>query len=104
MRGPMRGRRSPGHLRRGHRLERMAPGAAIAGIDPYGDAEAREQRPIRIDLVELKAYRQTLDDLHPIAGGVLGRQDREIRSGARTHADDMRLEGAFRISIDLDCC
>ena len=87
-----------------HGLERMAPGAAIAGVDPHGDTDAREQRPARIDLVKLKAYRQTLDDLDPIAGRVLRRQDREIRSGARTHADDMRLEGAIRISVDVDGC
>ena len=81
----------------------MAPGAAIAGVDPHRDTDAREQRPVRIDLVKLEAYRQTLDDLDPVAGGVLRRQDREIRSGARTHADDMRLEGAIRKSVDVDC-
>ena len=86
-----------------HGLKRMAPGAAVAGVDLHGDTDAREQRPARIDLVKLEAYRQTLDDLDPIAGRVLGRQDREIRSGARTHADDMGLEGAIRISVDVDC-
>src|ERR1700733_8187802 len=80
----------------------MAPGAAIAGVDPRGDTDAREQRPVRIDLIKLEAYRQTLDDLDPIAGRVLRRQDREIRSGARTHADDMGLEGAIRISVDVE--
>ena len=53
-------------------------------------------------LIELEAYRQTLDDLDPIAGRILGRQDREIRSGAWTHADDVRLERAIRISVDVD--
>jgi hypothetical protein len=53
-------------------MERMAPGAAAASIDPHGDTDAREQRPVRIDLVKLEAYRQTLDDLDPIAGRVLG--------------------------------
>ena len=74
----------------------------MASVDPRGDTDARKQRPVRIDLIELEAYRQTLDDLDPIAGRILGRQDREIRSGARAHADDVRLERVIRISVDVD--
>src|ERR1700722_19842698 len=97
----MRGRHSFA-LRRGRRLERMEPRAAIAGVDPCRDTDAREQRLVRIDLIEFEAHRQTLDNLDPIAGRILGRQHREIRSSARTHADDVRLELAIRISIDVD--
>jgi hypothetical protein len=43
----------------------MAPGAAIAGVNPRGDTDAREQRPVRIDLIKLEAYWQTLNDLDP---------------------------------------
>jgi hypothetical protein len=68
----MRGRRSLGRLRRDHGLERMAPSVAIAGVDPRGDTDARKQRPVQIDLIELEAYRQALDDLDPIAGRILG--------------------------------
>jgi hypothetical protein len=64
----------------------------IAGIDSRRDTDAREQRPVQIDLIELKTYRQALDNLDPIAGRILGRQDREIRSGARTHADTCALK------------
>ena len=85
-------------------LERMKPGAAMASVDPRGDTDAGEQRLVRIDLIKLEAHRQTLDNLDPIAGRILGRQDREIRSGARTHADDVRLELAIRISVDVDRC
>src|ERR1700723_1737757 len=99
----MRVWRSPGRLHREHGPERVAP-HAIAGVDPRGDTEAREQRPARIGLVKLEPYRQTLDDLDPIAGRVLRRQDCEIRSCTRAHADDMPFEGAVRINVDVDCC
>src|SRR4030095_3767008 len=72
-------------LRRKHGLKQMEPGPAIACVDPRRHTYAREQRSTRIDLIKLEAYRQALDDLDPIAGRILGRQDRKIRSGARTH-------------------
>src|ERR1700731_3802968 len=82
----------------------MAPSASIPGVDPRSDADAGEQRPVRIELIKFEADRQTLDDLHPIASRILGRQHREIRPGARTHADHMRFEGAIWISVDIDYC
>jgi hypothetical protein len=57
-----------GPPRREQGLERMAPGAAIAGVDPDAGADARVQRLARIDVVKLEAYRQTLNDPDPIAG------------------------------------
>src|SRR5580698_6297323 len=98
----MRTPRSFVRLGRGHGLQRMAQRTAIAGVDPHCDADARVKRPARIDLVKLESYRQSLDDLDPIAGGVLGRQNREIRSRSGTHADDMRLEATIRIDVHID--
>ena len=79
----------------------MAP-EAIAGVDPCGHTDAREQWPIWINRIELKAHRQTLDDLDPIAGRILGRQHCEIGASAGAHADDVRPERAVRIGIDVD--
>src|SRR6516164_10573319 len=95
------GRRYSFDLRRERALKWETPGA-IAGVDPRSHTDPREQRPVRIDLIKFEAHRQALDDLDPIARRILGRQNREIRSGARTHADDMRLERATRISIHVD--
>src|SRR5580658_7141463 len=89
-------------LRRGHKMEQIAPATAVAGIDLHNHADARKQRPIRIDIIKLKTHRQTLDDLDPIPGRILGRQNREIRSSARTHANDVRPKRAIRIGIDAD--
>src|SRR3954465_14221004 len=89
-------------LRRERGLEQIEPGAAIAGINPRRHADAREQWPVWIEIVEFQAHRQSLDDLDPVSRRVLGRQEREVRAGPRTHADDARLELAIGIGIDVD--
>src|SRR5580658_3470231 len=98
----MRGWRSFARLRDQRYLKRMTPASAIAGVHPYGGTDAREQRMVRINLIEFEADRQTLDHLDPIAGRVLRRQHRKNRSSARTHADNMGLDCAMRINIDHD--
>jgi len=48
---------------------------------------------------ELKPHRQALHDFHPVAGGILGRQHRKLRAGARTQADYPGVETPVRIRI-----
>ncbi len=51
-------------------------------LHAHGRGRADTQRIVCIDLIELDAHRHALRDLHPVAGGVLGRQQRKSRAGA----------------------
>jgi len=75
----------------------------MPGVDFDRDAQPGVQRGIRVEVFKMEAYRQTLNDLYPIAGGVLGRQQRkgQPRAGAQTF--DLRRESNVGIGIDLDC-
>ena len=57
-----------------------------------------------LTLVEDKLYRDPLNDFHVIAGGILRRQQTELRAGSRSDAVDMRIENPASESIDGDCC
>src|SRR5579862_2379313 len=91
--------------RRAHGLAGIAASAEaeeatlILRIDRHRHAQPGAQR--RRLLVELESDRQSLNDLHPVAGRILGGQDRELRSGAGADADDARTQGAPRIGVDL---
>src|SRR5262245_51841509 len=61
----------------GERLQDVAgvgPRGLLLEVDVRGDRQADEQRvPVRVVVCQLDAYRQALDDLDEVAGGVLGR-------------------------------
>src|SRR5271156_3948399 len=55
--------------------------------------------------VELDAHRQALNDLDPIAGGILSRQERESSAAARRQADEFSVIldlSAIHVSAQLD--
>src|SRR6185437_2284813 len=73
--------------------------AAMPSVRLLGDVDVdvhREADPqgVRGKLlgIELDAHRQALDDLDPVAGGVLGRDGGERRAGAAGEAHDRAVE------------
>ena len=60
--------------------ERRQP--AVVGVDFDIHAHAGAQQVRVLALVEGDAHRHALHHLHPVAAGVLRRQDRELRAGA----------------------
>ncbi len=71
------------------------------GIHLHGGAEAGEQRVIRVAVFDLEPHGQALHDLHPVARRVLARQHGELRAGAGAETDDVGLEGAIAVRVDL---
>src|SRR6202048_3175777 len=66
-------------------------------LDRHAHANIHIGRAVEDDL-----DRDALDDLHEIAGGILGRKQAEDGSPAILNAVDMGCEGAPRIGIDRD--
>src|SRR5271165_3563089 len=62
------------------RLEQLGQGPAVAGVDLGFDTHAGAQFGIALLVVDGDANRDALYHLHPIARGVLRRQDREFRA------------------------
>src|ERR1700727_1720775 len=61
------------------------------------------QRNVGIEpLVDDDLHRHALNDLDEVAGGVFGRESRELRTGAELDAVDMALQPQLRIGIDPD--
>ena len=56
--------------------------AVMLGVDFDHDAHAGGQRQVGLARVDGEPHRQALHDLHPVARGVLRRQQREARAGA----------------------
>jgi len=82
-----------------------APGTTAtgcAGVDVDHHAHARAQQMRDIAFVEGDAHRHALHHLDPIAGGVLRRQDRELRAGAGADRNDRALEGVVGEAVDRD--
>src|SRR5471030_418091 len=65
--------------------------ASMTGVDIDGDAHADAQRRFAVHVLDAHAHRDALNDLHPIAGGVLRRQQREARSRSGADAVDDAL-------------
>ena len=53
-------------------------------------------------LVEGDAQRNALHHLDPVSGGVLRRQDRELRAGAGADRHDVALEGVIGEDVDVE--
>src|SRR6202012_50325 len=65
--------------------------------------EAERQRDLRIEpLVDDDLHRHTLHDLDEIAGGVFGREGRELRARTELDAVDVPFEAKMRVGIDAD--
>src|SRR3954469_13166154 len=111
-------RRRPGTIRAGldsaigsvlvltggrRQAEQAGERALVAGVDGGIDAHAGLQLPhIFVGLVEIDPDRHTLHHLDEVAGGVLRRQDRELRAGARRERADLALEDVVRERVDLE--
>ncbi len=65
----------------------------IAYVDVGLHRQADLQRMLRELLrIERNTHGHSLHDLDPVAGGILGRQQREGRAGARTESDHVPVE------------
>src|ERR1700722_11009836 len=71
--------------------------------DLWRDRDPERQRNVGIEpFVDDDFHRHALNDLDEVAGGVLGREVRELGAGAELDAVDMPLEPQLRIGIDAD--
>ena len=77
--------------------------AALAtGVDRDDGAHAGAQTLGVLVRREAEAQRHALDDLDPVAAGVLRRQDRELRAGARRDRANRPMPIAARKRVDGD--
>jgi hypothetical protein len=76
--------------------------AAMAGVDLDGGAHAGAQRRRVGRHLHGEPDRHALHHLHPVAGGVLRRQHRELGAGCGREAGDSRLPFAAGIGVDGD--
>src|SRR5207302_10079944 len=84
--------------------------SAVAFIaTPSANGDGRDDGHPRAELViagrdpvEHDLHRHALDDLHEVAGGILGWQQAEPRARAGLDAVDVALEDEPRIRVDLD--
>src|ERR1700722_14438436 len=83
-------------------VDEIGEAARMTSIDIDGDAHADAQRRFAFHVLDAHPHRDALDDFHPIAGGVLRRQQREDRSRGRTDAIDDAFPFEARISVDAD--
>ena len=74
--------------------------ADVAGVDLDRGAHAGAQRRHVLAGIELDADRHALHDLDPVAGGVLRRQQRELRAGAGADRGDGALERPLAVGVD----
>src|SRR5882757_8750344 len=75
----------------------------LIGMNPGDDRHARQQ-PVqqRLTLIELDPDRHPLHHLGEIAGGIVGRQQRELRSAGRRDPRDAAPQPFAREGIDGD--
>src|SRR6202022_5009854 len=77
--------------------------ATMAGVDRGVGAHAGFQLlDVAVVAVEIDPHRHTLHHLDEVAGGVLRRQDRELRAGAGAERTDGALEDMVGEGIDVD--
>src|ERR1039458_1278432 len=76
--------------------------AVLFQLHAHSRRRADAQRMFSIHLGKLDAHRHTLRDLHPVAGGVLRRQQREGRAGAAAQTFHRAFEMLTRVHVDLD--
>ena len=83
--------------RRRRQAEQGGERTAMAGVDGGIGAHAGLQlADVFVIAVEIDSHRHPLHHLDEVAGGVLRRQDRELRAGAGAERTDGALEGMIR--------
>src|SRR6266478_1340496 len=77
--------------------------ACLVGVNSGFHRHSRQQ-PLqqRLALVELDPDRDALDHLGEIAGGIVGRQQRELRSAGRRYALDAAMQLLVCEGVDRD--
>ena len=87
----------------GPSLFRGKPGVGGGGgIDRHFGAEARSQRGRALGIVQPDPHRHALRHLHPVAGGVLGGQQRELGPSARADGLDRAGKGLAGGGVEDD--
>src|SRR6266436_9444737 len=77
--------------------------ACLVGMNSGFHRHPRQQaRQQRLALVELNPDRDALDHLGEIAGGIVGRQQRELRSTGRRYSLDAAMQLLVREGVDCD--
>src|SRR5258707_5682208 len=80
-----------------------AIGSRFVGMNSGFYRHSRQQALQQwLSLVELDADRDALDHLGEIAGGIVGRQQRELRSTGRRYSVDAAMQLLVRGSVDCD--
>src|SRR5882724_5563357 len=89
--------------RRRREAEQRCERTAMTGVDGGIGAHAGLQLlDVFVVAVEIDPHRHPLHHLDEIAGGVLRRQDRELRAGAGAERTDGALEDVIGKGIDVD--
>src|SRR5580658_10896176 len=71
--------------------------------DRWFDRNPERQRDVGVEpFIDDDFHRHALNDLDEIAGGVLGREGRELRAGTELDAVDMSFEAQLRIGVNPD--
>src|SRR6266478_8732066 len=77
--------------------------ACLVGMNSGFYRHSRQQAlQQRLSLVELDANRDALDHLGEIAGGIVGRQQRELRSAGGRYSLDAAMQLLVREGVDCD--
>src|SRR5262252_5309558 len=73
-----------------------------SGVDRGAGGQARAQPAAERALVEHDLHWHALHDLGEVAGGIVGRQQRELPPAGRGQALDMAADRQAREGVDLD--
>src|SRR5208337_756863 len=82
--------------------EQLGQCPAVAGVDLGFDTHAGAQRGIAVLVLDSDANRDALHHLHPVARGILRRQDREFRAAVGRDTLHGSLPGAAGIGVHRD--
>ena len=87
----------------GEKPSRLGERTAMVGVDRDIDAHAGLQLLDELVVgIEIDPHRHALHHLDEVAGGVLRRQDRELRAGSGRERADRALEHMVRERIDVE--
>src|SRR3954454_17548969 len=84
------------------RADRGGQAARVTGIDFDIGAEARAERHVGRGLLDRQTDGHALDHLDPVAGSVLGGEQREFRAGAGADGLDRGVNLAAGISVQFE--
>ncbi len=86
------------------RFERLVTVSLTLDLGDYGEAGAQGVVAVLLlEVGEVDADGDALDDFDVVAGGVLGWEEAELGAGGSADLGDLAVEGAATEGVDLDC-